>query len=629
MEVNPAATRTLLAAANNEPLAAESRLLGILALGGRDAARGIAQLGPTLGRPPTEEEIRILALGTDDPDVKRFLAGLLNQPTLRVPTLRALLAVRHTFATSPLQTNLTGATNALLGGTVAEVTLGAEAAGAFQLAACTPALVAALEAHAGNVALASAILHGLRETGTAPIEPLAKLLADPTRAKLHDDAVAALATSNAPAAPAHLIGLFAALTPRARGIALERLSDRPEGARALLTALNNKQLKAEDLGLGTAERMRAVLPTDPAVAALHAQLGGGARRVLRLPGGPADFPEATVSLRGTFTVECWLRLDADINGRDGIIGAPSQFDVNFFDGRLRVWLPEANDVIVASRPAAPGAWTHYAVTRDERGVFRLYLNGELEGTSAPTSNLPLTDLRVARSRTNPAGGVTGGAIDEYRVWSVARTAEEIRAAFDRTFADLATAERPAGLQRVLAGADWGLLSGGAKAINDDEAPELLTRRSAAEQDAKFARFRVLAAKSGNATRGRELFTSICLACHQQGGRGGNLAPALDGVGLTGTEALLRNILTPNAAMESAYRIYRVTTRDGRVHEGFLAEDSPAGVVLRFPGAEERKLARSEIQSAGFLRRSLMPEGILEALPETDVSDLFAHLRALR
>jgi putative heme-binding domain-containing protein len=158
---------------------------------------------------------------------------------------------------------------------------------------------------------------------------------------------------------------------------------------------------------------------------------------------------------------------------------------------------------------------------------------------------------------------------------------------------------------------------------------LLTRRSAAEQDAKFARFRVLAAKSGNATRGRELFTSICLACHQQGGRGGNLAPALDGVGLTGTEALLRNILTPNAAMESAYRIYRVTTRDGRVHEGFLAEDSPAGVVLRFPGAEERKLARSEIQSAGFLRRSLMPEGILEALPETDVSDLFAHLRALR
>ncbi len=540
-----------------------------------------------------------------------------------------MLAVRHTFDPASLQPELARAADALLAGSTTDIALGAEVAGAFQLTTSTPVLVAALTAQATNVPVATALLRALRETRTGPVGPLTALIADPTQGKLHEEAVAALATSDAPAAPAALIAQFGRLTPRARGIALERLSDRPEGARALLTAVERQQLSAEDIGLGTVERMRAVLPDEAAVAKLHGRLGGGTRRVLRLPGAPADFPEATVALRGPFTVECWLRLDPDISARDGVIGAPGQFDVNFFDGRLRVWLPEANDVIVATRPAAPGAWTHYAITRDDRGVFRLYLNGELDGTSAPTSNQPLTDLRVARSRVNPAGGVTAGAIDEYRIWNVARSPAEIRATFDRTLADLATAERPAGLQRVLAGADWGLLSGAAKAIADDEAPELLTRRAAEEQEAKFARFRGLAARTGNATRGRELFTSICLACHQQGGRGGNLAPALDGVGQTGTEALLRNILTPNAAMESAYRVYRVTTRDGRVHEGFLAEDTPAGVVLRFPGAEERKLARGEIQSAGYLRRSLMPEGLLEALPDSDVADLFAHLRSLR
>lgn len=629
MEVNPSATRALLAATSGPALSAESRLLALLALGGRDAARGIAQLGPQLGRPPTDEEIRQLALGADEPAIKQHLAALLEQPALRSSTLRALLAVRHTFDATALQTDLTRATNALLAGTAGDITLGAEVAGAFRLTASSPALVAALDAQSSNVPVATAVLRALRETSTGPVAPLMQIIVDPTHAKLHEDAVAALAASTAADAPQRLIERFPQLTPRSRGIALERLSDRPDGARALLAALAQKQLTDADLGLGAAERMRMVLPQDAAAAELHLRLGGGARRVLRLPGAPKDFPEATVSLRGAFTVECWLRLDPDISARDGIIGAPGQFDVNFFDGRVRVWLPEGNDVVVGTRPAAPGAWTHYAVTRDERGVYRLYLNGELDGTSAPTSNLPFTDLRVARSRANPAGGVTAGAIDEFRVWNVARTPAEIRAAFDRTFADLATTERPAGLQRVFAGADWGLLSGAAKAAGDDEAPVLLTRRAAEEQEAKFARFRILADRAGNAARGRELFTNICLACHQQGGRGGNLAPALDGVGVTGTEALLRNILTPNAAMESAYRIYRVTTRDGRVHEGFLAEDSPLGVVLRFPGAEERKIARGEIQSAGFLRRSLMPEGLLEALPESDVSDLFAHLRSLR
>jgi len=53
-----------------------------------------------------------------------------------------------------------------------------------------------------------------------------------------------------------------------------------------------------------------------------------------------------------------------------------------------------------------------------------------------------------------------------------------------------------------------------------------------------------------------------------GRKGGLIAPPLDGIGNTGTEALLRNIPTPSAAMESAYRTYRVTLKDGSVRDGF-------------------------------------------------------------
>jgi hypothetical protein len=52
-------------------------------------------------------------------------------------------------------------------------------------------------------------------------------------------------------------------------------------------------------------------------------------------------------------------------------------------------------------------------------------------------------------------------------------------------------------------------------------------------------------------------------------------------------------------------------------------------VLRLPGAADRRVARADVQQASYLRRSLMPEGLLEALAPEQVTDLFAHLKSLR
>lgn len=635
MELNPAATAALLASPAGRALPLENRVLATLALGGKEAAIGLARLTPELKRPLGEEEVRTLAAHFGEPAVSEALTRALAQAATRGPVLRSLLALRTGLDTAPLAAALTEAARALLTSTdAAETTLGAQVAGAFRLGAVEAELTTVLTRGGSSEPLspaALAALRALRENGGGPVaffEALVRETADPV---VRDLALAGLAAKGTAEASTCLVQLLPGLATSQRGNALDRLAGHAAGAAAIVAGLRSGAVARADVGVSTAEKLRTLLPADPAVAVLWQELGGDAQRVLRLPGGAADFPDTQISLSGPFTVEAWLKLDPEINWRDGLLGASGQLDLNFLDGHFRVWLAEASDIVVATKSATPGAWTHYAVTRDRDGYFRIYLNGELDAASTGTSLTPLLNLNLGRSRANPvtANGTTAGWLAEFRIWNVARSAKEIRENFDRSFAGVPATSRPAGLTNLFAGASWGPLNGAARVETADDAPALLTEAEATAQAEKFARFRELANARGNAERGQTLFSTICLACHQQGGKGGQIAPALDGVGNTGVEAILRNVLTPSAAMESAYRTYRVVLKNGNVNEGFLADEDAASVVLRTPGAEDRRLAKSEIKSAGYLRRSLMPDGLLEGMPPGSVSDLFAYLKGLK
>lgn len=632
MEVNPAATAALLDSPEGRALPLENRLLATLALGGKPAALGLARLAPELARPLSDEEVRMLAGQFAEPAARAALDAALGQAGSRPAVLRALLALRTGIDATPLTPALTAATQALLKSpVVAEAALGAQVAGAFKLAATAPELAAwlALEPTNDNRPARVAVLRALRENGLGSVDLLERLARSSADAVIRDEALAALATLPSPAAAERSMALLPGLAGPPRANLLDRLAAHPAGAAAIVGALRDGTLASADLGVSAAEKLWLRLPGDPAVAALWRAYGGDAQRALRLPGGSGDYAETQLTLAGPFTVECWVKLDPGIDHRDGLLGLPGVMDFNFYDGRFRVWLGEANDVVQAKKKAVPGVWTHYAVTRDGAGFFHLYLNGEWEGTSAGPSQAVFTGANVGRSRLNPSNGTTTGWLAEYRVWNVARSAAEVRDAFDRSFAGAAPAGRPAGLVELFTGANWGPLKGAARVEATDDAPVLLTPAAAVAQEEKFARFRVLANGVGGAERGREIFSALCLTCHQQGGKGGLIAPPLDGIGNTGVEALLRNILTPSAAMESAYRTYRVVFKDGSVRDGFLADDTPEAVVLRTPGAEDQRIARGEIKQTSYLNRSLMPEGLLEAMPPQQVSDLFSYLKTLK
>ena len=175
---------------------------------------------------------------------------------------------------------------------------------------------------------------------------------------------------------------------------------------------------------------------------------------------------------------------------------------------------------------------------------------------------------------------------------------------------------------------WGKLAAGVKVTKTRDFAPILTADEAITVDAKFARLQALAQAPGDPERGKTL-AAVCTACHLINGQGGNIGPNLSGAGAMGTEAIIRNLVTPNAAMEAGYRIYRVELKSGDLVEGFFVSEDDRAVVIRAPGAEDRRIAKKDVERATFLRRSLMPEGLLDGMQPQDISDLFAYLKTLK
>ena len=129
--------------------------------------------------------------------------------------------------------------------------------------------------------------------------------------------------------------------------------------------------------------------------------------------------------------------------------------------------------------------------------------------------------------------------------------------------------------------------------------------------------------------GKELFVATCQQCHSVAGQGGQVGPVLNGAGAMGVESLLRNLLTPNAAMEPGYRVFRVELKDGDVLDGIRVSEDKDAIVLRRPNMNDTRIAQQDVRKAAFTKSSMMPEGLLDPLPPEQVTDLFDYLKTLR
>ncbi len=124
--------------------------------------------------------------------------------------------------------------------------------------------------------------------------------------------------------------------------------------------------------------------------------------------------------------------------------------------------------------------------------------------------------------------------------------------------------------------------------------------------------------------GRAHFEKRCMSCHTLFDRGGKLGPDLTGSGRKDLDYLLINILDPNAAIPTDWRLTVITLTDGRVVSGSINAERENSITLQTAEGAVT-LERTSIRSIDRLATSLMPTGLVDDLTAAQVRDLFAFL----
>ncbi|MFN7926265.1 MAG: c-type cytochrome [Bryobacteraceae bacterium] len=150
--------------------------------------------------------------------------------------------------------------------------------------------------------------------------------------------------------------------------------------------------------------------------------------------------------------------------------------------------------------------------------------------------------------------------------------------------------------------------------------------SASDRAKVIAGFKDALQLSGNVDHGKQIFEDACAKCHLPRKTGGRIGPDLSGINMKTKEELLNAILDPSAAIEPRFVNYLVTTKDGRMYDGVLANETPGAVTLRGGSEEDVTILRQNIAEIRSSNISLMPEDLEKNLKKQDIADLIAYLR---
>ncbi len=132
--------------------------------------------------------------------------------------------------------------------------------------------------------------------------------------------------------------------------------------------------------------------------------------------------------------------------------------------------------------------------------------------------------------------------------------------------------------------------------------------------------------TGDAKRGRTVFTNQCAQCHRAGGLGHEVGPDLAAQSHRSVEDLLTHILDPDAAINPNYAAFIAETNDGRKQAGILVSSSGANIVLRQAMGLQVEIPRAEVKSLQSTGHSLMPAGQEALFTPQEMRDLIAFLQ---
>ena len=152
---------------------------------------------------------------------------------------------------------------------------------------------------------------------------------------------------------------------------------------------------------------------------------------------------------------------------------------------------------------------------------------------------------------------------------------------------------------------------------------------AADRNAAFQKYLPSIDMETNAKLGKVIFEKTCATCHQLGDLGNRIGPDISDTRTKTKSQLLRDIIMPNAAIDSNYMQYNVESLDGRIYSGIIVEENVSAVTLRLANNTVVKLNREDILRLASTGKSLMPVGLEEGLGVQQMANLLSFLKNWR
>ena len=160
------------------------------------------------------------------------------------------------------------------------------------------------------------------------------------------------------------------------------------------------------------------------------------------------------------------------------------------------------------------------------------------------------------------------------------------------------------------------------------AERVLAQTASPSRQAVVEAYRPVLAMRGRVEQGAIVFEKNCAGCHQVGGKGVNVGPALAPNAVQDPATLLVHILDPNQSVQPNFVQYLAVDSSGVTHAGFLAAQSTTSLTLTRQNAESVTLLKSEIEDLKSTRKSLMPEGFERSIGQAEMADLIAFLQEM-
>jgi putative heme-binding domain-containing protein len=136
-------------------------------------------------------------------------------------------------------------------------------------------------------------------------------------------------------------------------------------------------------------------------------------------------------------------------------------------------------------------------------------------------------------------------------------------------------------------------------------------------------------RTGDATSGGRIFSTMCGSCHTFDGAGGRLGPDLSGIRNQPADAILLHVLVPEYEITPGYQTYLVETRDRRRLSGRLESETPGSVTIRDGSGQSHAILRSELVSMSASPASLMPNELERTMSAQDLADVISYLKSVR